>query len=237
MKKTLTSLILSAAILVACNREDDTPVIQANFDVENEFLAIDHDLQFSQIPTRAVQYNWDFGDGQTSSEQNPSGISYENPGNYSITLTTMSEGGSSSSFQKDVQVGRFHAYEITVEQFSPGTIESTDSPFEAIIQVISVNDGNQEVIFESEPQEDISEESLPFTFDVNELALGGNGLPIYDNPLIHLRNNTSQELIAASGYLYSSTVSNSYDFESNEGEFNVATGSILSVKYRLIYPD
>jgi outer membrane protein OmpA-like peptidoglycan-associated protein len=42
-----------------------------------------------------IEYRWDFGDGGTSTEPNPS-HTYENPGTYSATLTVSNQAGSDS---------------------------------------------------------------------------------------------------------------------------------------------
>jgi uncharacterized repeat protein (TIGR01451 family) len=47
-------------------------------------------------------YTWDFGDGETSSAENPSHL-YASPGIYTVTLTATNEAGS-SSYSQEVQV-------------------------------------------------------------------------------------------------------------------------------------
>lgn len=50
--------------------------------------------QFIDLSTSETQiyYSWDFGDGNTSIEQNPTNL-YENVGNYPVTLTIMTDAG------------------------------------------------------------------------------------------------------------------------------------------------
>ena len=43
-----------------------------------------------------TSYAWDFGDGGTSAETNPS-YTYVNPGQYTVTLTVSGPGGSGSA--------------------------------------------------------------------------------------------------------------------------------------------
>ncbi|MCE7699258.1 MAG: PKD domain-containing protein [Methanobacterium paludis] len=52
-------------------------------------------VQFTDKSTGAkpLSYSWDFGDGTTSTEQNPI-HNYENPGNYTVNLTVTNEYGS-----------------------------------------------------------------------------------------------------------------------------------------------
>lgn len=77
-----------ATIIVS---ENVTPVfIVANFSTtltdENDPLTI----QFTDLSQNATLWNWDFGDGATSTLQNPA-HTYESPGNYVVSLTSSSE--------------------------------------------------------------------------------------------------------------------------------------------------
>lgn len=77
-----------ATIIVS---ENVTPVIfMANFSSivtdENDPLTV----QFTDLSQNATLWNWDFGDGATSTLQNPS-HTYESPGNYVVSLTSSSE--------------------------------------------------------------------------------------------------------------------------------------------------
>jgi hypothetical protein len=48
-------------------------------------------------------WSWDFGDGETSTEQNPS-HRYRKTGDYSVTLTVIYDGGASNSISKNITV-------------------------------------------------------------------------------------------------------------------------------------
>ena len=47
-----------------------------------------------------TSWSWDFGDGSTSSEQNPS-HTYTNPGTYTVSLTIIGPGGSDEKTEVD----------------------------------------------------------------------------------------------------------------------------------------
>lgn len=65
--------------------------------------AIDgNNVQFTNLSTNAVAYQWDFGDGAVSSEENPAHI-YLAEGTYSVTLTA-SVGDQSESTTRDVEI-------------------------------------------------------------------------------------------------------------------------------------
>lgn len=58
----------------------------------------DLDVQFTNHSVRAVSYSWDFGDGTSSTEENPV-HTYEHQGTYTICLTAYSGCGTSVSCQ------------------------------------------------------------------------------------------------------------------------------------------
>ena len=62
-------------------------------------------VQFSDASTGDIDtWNWNFGDGETSTEQNPTYI-YQNPGDYDVTLQVSgSEGNDSTTIVKAVRV-------------------------------------------------------------------------------------------------------------------------------------
>ncbi len=54
--------------------------------------AIAFNGSLAQPPDTAILWNWSFGDGKTSAERNNT-ISYDNPGNYTVTLTAANNFG------------------------------------------------------------------------------------------------------------------------------------------------
>jgi trimeric autotransporter adhesin len=53
-------------------------------------------VQFNDLSTGNVtSYNWDFGDGRTSTDENPTHV-YSTPGTYTVTLTVAGPGGNST---------------------------------------------------------------------------------------------------------------------------------------------
>jgi len=71
-----------------------------------------------------ISWSWEFGDGGTSSEQNPS-HTYFSPGTYSVTLTVTDEDGLSGSFT---------AFDmITVDAGIPPTADFTANPTSGIV--------------------------------------------------------------------------------------------------------
>ncbi|EAZ82416.1 PKD domain-containing protein [Algoriphagus machipongonensis] len=84
----------------------------------NGEIQIQEPVQFEDLTVgNAVIWNWDFGDGGSSSEQNPL-HSYESKGTYTVTLTTIDSIGCQSEFQMVVNV--FDDYNVMIPNaFTP----------------------------------------------------------------------------------------------------------------------
>ena len=63
----------------------------ANFTVSNNGCIGPCAIVFTNQSSGATSYEWDFGDGNTSSEINPT-HSYQSPGTYTVKLTAIVEG-------------------------------------------------------------------------------------------------------------------------------------------------
>ncbi|WP_434036772.1 PKD domain-containing protein [Formosa sp. 4Alg 33] len=61
-------------------------------------------VEFTDASTLAASHSWEFGDGETSTEVNPT-HTYATAGTYDVTLTTTNEAGVSRSITKAVPVG------------------------------------------------------------------------------------------------------------------------------------
>lgn len=75
-----------AFILLSCEKAE---MPMALFDYQIDGITV----QFTNYSTDATTYMWDFGDGNTSTEENPLHV-YAESGNYIITFTATGEGGS-----------------------------------------------------------------------------------------------------------------------------------------------
>lgn len=77
-----------------------------NIEAEPENAIVDQEIQFSATVSDGQEpytYNWDFGDGNTSNEQNVI-YSYENPGNYIVSLSVRDNSGAYGSNFVTVQI-------------------------------------------------------------------------------------------------------------------------------------
>ena len=97
MKKTTLSLIRFTAIAVlafsmfSCGEDPvPAPTVQV-------FASVDgYQVAFTVTATNADSYSWDFGDGETSTEQNPV-YEYGQSGDYTATVTVTGEGGTADA--------------------------------------------------------------------------------------------------------------------------------------------
>ncbi|MBN1986911.1 MAG: PKD domain-containing protein [Prolixibacteraceae bacterium] len=97
MKKLIYYLLFSqiAGIMLlfySCNEETDRPVFPLSAEIFHSVK--DKQVAFTALTHSAVAWSWDFGDGQTSTEQNPVHI-YNEGGYYVATLTATDTEGNS----------------------------------------------------------------------------------------------------------------------------------------------
>ena len=97
-------LFLSIGFLVSCGDDEttmnnDLPVASFQLDVSaTNFL----EVTFSNFSQNATSYSWDFGDGNTSTEESPT-HTYASAGDYTVELTAKNANGS-HSFSRDVMI-------------------------------------------------------------------------------------------------------------------------------------
>ena len=71
-------------------------------------------VRFQNTSERAVRYRWDFGNGQTSEEANPS-VRYYRSGDYPVVLTATNEKGTSKTTTQTINVTPTEACLIRIE--------------------------------------------------------------------------------------------------------------------------
>ncbi len=82
--------IFSLSILSCKKESTPAPTVQISFSVDG------YQVAFTALVTNADTYAWDFGDGKTSTEQNPVHV-YEQSGKYDVSLTVNGKGGSATA--------------------------------------------------------------------------------------------------------------------------------------------
>lgn len=97
--KTKSTIACNAALagillLSACADPVDPP--QASFTLSSNIAHVGDSIHFTSTSEGAELYDWDFGDGNSSTQENPSHI-YLEPGAYLATLKVTNDGGSNSA--------------------------------------------------------------------------------------------------------------------------------------------
>ncbi|GGF23218.1 PKD domain-containing protein [Echinicola rosea] len=73
--------------------------LKADFGFESEYLTVN----FTNSSENSVSYSWDFGDGNTATEENPTHV-YEEGGTYEVILYSTAPGGTTVQITKEVTV-------------------------------------------------------------------------------------------------------------------------------------
>jgi outer membrane protein assembly factor BamB len=137
MRKNILILLILTAVLTGCDKNKEANV---NYKPVAAFKIIGYDSKIPRIEQgeavvlqdesfdidgKVVEWHYDFGDGTTSDEQNPSHV-YNVLGKYTISLTTRDDNGLSSAniYTRDVQV-----VEPSFADEEPSILWSFDIPY------------------------------------------------------------------------------------------------------------
>lgn len=93
MKKAIV-LILVSLLLIKCNEKEDTkPKPEAAFSANTTSIFKEQSISFTDnSKNNPTIWFWEFGDGETSTEQHPT-HTYNSAGTFSVTLTATNESG------------------------------------------------------------------------------------------------------------------------------------------------
>ncbi len=84
-------------VIFSCKKEETpAPTVDFSFSVDG------YQVAFTLLATNADTYLWDFGDGGTSSDENPVHV-YEQSGTYTVKVTVTGAGGTADA-TKDVEI-------------------------------------------------------------------------------------------------------------------------------------
>jgi gliding motility-associated-like protein len=85
------------------------PLPTAGFSTSTNGCALPVGVTFSNVSAGGASYIWDFGNGQTSTNQNPAAVNYSTAGNYTITLIVTNSFGCKDTLIQSIVVSNFQA--------------------------------------------------------------------------------------------------------------------------------
>jgi PKD repeat protein len=158
--------------LISCEKDKTNPEPIASFSMSKTSAEVKETITFTNTSKNATSYLWDFGDGNTSTDKNPTHV-YSTVGNFSITLTASVEGSENSS-SKSITI----SYPAPVASFTVDkskaltgeTITFTSTSQNAISYSWDFGDGNS-----STDENPTHSYSVAGTFIVELTATGEGG--------------------------------------------------------------
>ena len=166
------------AAISSCGGDDPLPAAVPSFEATTEFdvFEIAQPIQFINNSTNAANYRWNFGDGGTSTEVNPK-YSYEEHGDYVVTLTAFTEDEQSDSVSINLDVGQRELIALGVlaidfnNRDALGNIEGpwdTGSGPDIVMIFGPEDDASFESTIITPVVADVAEPFVPFAFTLND---------------------------------------------------------------------
>jgi PKD repeat protein len=115
MKKSLYLCCLFIFLIAtACSKSDSNdpaPAASANFTSSRTVVELDEQIQFTNTSANATRFEWEFGNGQTSTLASPT-IQYNQTGRFTVTLKAFNPDNQATTQTTIVTVGRRKLSEI-----------------------------------------------------------------------------------------------------------------------------
>jgi hypothetical protein len=132
--KLLYVLLLAVTLgFTSCGDEEEPkPAAQSGFTQDRKIIETLEKVTFTNTSTNANRYEWDFGNGNTSVEANPSAIYYM-PGTYTVKLTAYNSENVANTTTSVVKVGERYLTSIRINRLnfstpSGGNWDFSDGP-------------------------------------------------------------------------------------------------------------
>ena len=107
LKSICTLLTVSMLFVIGCKNEDDSPPPTTDAVVASFQATVSstnwQEVSFSNFSLNAVSYSWDFGDGNSSTEESPT-HTYVAEGDYTITLTATGSDGTTDDKSETITI-------------------------------------------------------------------------------------------------------------------------------------
>jgi PKD repeat protein len=104
--KKIIFIIPIVLIFLSCSSDENEQTeeqVTACFEINKDILEVGEGIQITNCSIGASSYEFNFGNGTTSNENSPL-ISYENSGEYTITLRVTSENGITKTASKNITI-------------------------------------------------------------------------------------------------------------------------------------
>lgn len=104
--KKIIFIIPIVLIFLSCSSDENEQTeeqVTACFEINKDILEVGEGIQITNCSIGASSYEFNFGNGTTSNENSPL-ISYENSGEYTITLRVTSENGITKTVSKNITI-------------------------------------------------------------------------------------------------------------------------------------
>ena len=119
MKNIVYLTIAAAIVFTACKKKDEHPAPSACFTVDKvESTDLSHTFNFTNCSGNYSTSSWDFGDGHSSSDENPS-HHFTNVGIYTVTLTASNSDGVTSTNTRTITLGHYTLTKIIYNKLNP----------------------------------------------------------------------------------------------------------------------
>jgi PKD repeat protein len=89
--------------MISCSEDDPFPVPIVDFAPDPEIVEVGIEVMLDNLTTNADNYEWDFGDGQISTEISPT-VTFLSPGNVTVTLRAFTVDNQVDSLSKTFRV-------------------------------------------------------------------------------------------------------------------------------------
>lgn len=182
MKKYILFSILVTIAVASCRKPE--PV--ADFFVDSSKYVVGQELYFQNTSTDATSFEWDFGDGYISNDENPY-HTYESNGVFTVTLTAFGNGRESvSTLQLEIEIPTMLVIEV-VEYFDEYVIPDAEVRlYESLIDWDAAEDNWLVLGFTNAQGVTVFSELGPYEFYVDAFK-GYNTANGFDN--YQLRND------------------------------------------------
>ncbi len=98
--------MLSAIFLASCTEKDPLPLSHASFVISSELPERNVPVRFENKSLNAISYSWDFGDSSEFSTEIAPIHTYEESGDFIVTLTALTEDDQLSTESREIKIGR-----------------------------------------------------------------------------------------------------------------------------------